>query len=121
MEPTIRDGAEVTLVCVDDAGIGDIVAYLYRDRVIVHRLVTQWGDRFVARGDANFLPDSVLVGREDIIGRISNSPAARRAPLASVLLATIGVFGPRMAMRIVGVLRALHRRGRATMTRPERP
>jgi len=121
MEPSIHDGAEVTLVCIDDVRVGDIIAYAYVDRVIVHRLVAQWGDRFVARGDANFLPDPVLVARDDVIGKVARPPAARRSPLASMFLSAIGVLGARTAMRIVGVLRTLHRRGRAATSGREQP
>ena len=112
MQPTIRDGAEVTLLCVDDVVVGDVVAYVYGDRVIVHRLVAKWGDRFVARGDANFLPDGLLLDRSDVIGKVVGAAAAPASPFASLFLRTIGVAGPRSALRVVGVLRMLHRRMR---------
>ena len=113
MRPAIDDGAEVRLLCVDDVKIGDVVAYAYGDRVIVHRLVAQWGDRFVARGDANLLPDPLLLNREDIVGKVVNASSTPKSMLASMLLATVGVFGPRIAMSIVGALRVVHRRIRS--------
>jgi signal peptidase I len=119
MRPAIDDGAEVTLICIDDVKVGDVVAYVYGDRVIVHRLVAQWGDRFVARGDANFLPDPVTVERDDIIGKIATPPPARPSRAASAFLAAIGVLGARTAMRIVGVLRRVGRAGRRATTAPE--
>ncbi|PYQ61070.1 MAG: hypothetical protein DMF58_06125 [Acidobacteria bacterium] len=82
MRPAIDDGAEVTLLCVDNVRLGDVVAYVYGDRVIVHRIVAQWGDRFIARGDANVLPDPVLLDRGDVIGKlVQNLPA--RTPIAA--------------------------------------
>ena len=66
MRPAIDDGAEVTLLCVDNVRLGDVVAYVYGDRVIVHRIVAQWGDRFIARGHGH---DDWTVIAKDAIAR----------------------------------------------------
>ena len=122
MRPAIDDGAEVTLLCVDNVRLGDVVAYVYGDRVIVHRIVAQWGDRFVARGDANVLPDPVLLDRGDVIGKLVQNLPARTPIAASLFLLCITpmarVFGSRIALRIIGVCRAAYRRLRPGL--PER-
>jgi len=119
MRPAIDDGAEVTLLCVDDVGVGDVVAYAYGDRVIVHRIVSIWDGRFVTRGDANLLPDPLLLERGDIIGKIASESAAPQSFLGSMTLAWLNFiarfFGTRTALRVIGVFRAAHRRRRHTI------
>ena len=105
MEPSIHDGAEVKLLCVDDVKVGDVVAYVYGDRVVVHRLVAQWGDRFVARGDANVLPDPTLLERTDVIGKVDSASPSPKSIVATPLLKLLGLFGARNFMRSVGSLR----------------
>ena len=114
MEPTIRDAAHVRLSCDDEAGIGDVIAYVYGDRVIVHRIVARWGDRFVARGDANFLPDPILLERQQIIGRIATEAAMphsfARAFVLALFSAAARIFGVRGAIRLIGVARVIRRK-----------
>jgi signal peptidase I len=127
MQPTIADGAAVQLVCEDDVAIGDIVAYVYGDRVIVHRIVAVWRGRFVTRGDSNVLPDPHVLNRDDVIGKVlpDANAVAPRAFVSSLLLrcvsAIAAVAGAHFALRLVGVLRTIHRRLRGVRValRPE--
>src|SRR5262245_18043667 len=59
MVPTLRTGDLVILHRADGYAPGDLVAYHSRslDRVVIHRIVSVDGDRFVMRGDANTWDD----------------------------------------------------------------
>jgi signal peptidase I len=119
MQPTIADREAVTLRCADDVSIGDVVAYVYGDRVVVHRIVAIWSDRFVTRGDANVLPDPKLLERSDIIGKVVlAAPVALPFTWVASLMLTLSTFvariaGNRATLRLLGVLRTAHRRLRA--------
>lgn len=126
MEPTIPDSAAVRVRCVDDVAVGDVVAYIDGDRVIVHRVVAVWRSRFVTRGDANLLPDTILLDRNGIIGKLVSverggewllPPARPAAAAASLLLwfctMVVGIGGIRTAQRLLGVMRAVRQRLRA--------
>ncbi len=123
MEPTIAGGADVTLLCSDDVTFGDVVAYVYVDRVIVHRIVASWSSRLVTRGDANLLPDPVLIEPQELIGKVADaSPSPRSLSKTMVLLFMNGIariFGSRNALRLIGILRAVYRRLRPATTAPE--
>ena len=116
MQPTIADGASVRLLCTDVVSVGDVVAYVYGDRVIVHRIVAIWSDRFVTRGDASVLPDPMLLERNDIIGKGAPWPlVAPPVSLVASLVLTFSTFiariaGNRTSLRLLGVLRTAHRR-----------
>jgi len=116
MQPTIADGAAVRLVCADDVSIGDVVAYVYGDRVIVHRIVAIWAGRLVTRGDANVLPDPKLLESKDIIGKVVPGasvwpPVSRVASLVLAFSTFIArIAGNRATLRLLGVLRSMYRR-----------
>jgi signal peptidase I len=75
MLPTIEPGSRLRLRCVREAiQIGDIVAYVAQDRLIVHRLLRiveepSGARRFILRGDGNRdLDDPVAM--EAIVGTV---------------------------------------------------
>jgi len=68
MLPTIAPGAAVEIVCGDDANAGDVILFLHRGQVVVHRLLEMRGNWMLTRGDANPIPD-LPVAREALIGR----------------------------------------------------
>lgn len=73
MEPTIRSGAEVTLLCGEGGRVGDIVAVRAGLGVIVHRVVAAGPGRewLVTRGDARWLPDAPSAGAGAVLGRVA--------------------------------------------------
>jgi hypothetical protein len=96
MEPAIPEGAAVTLCCGEEAEVGDVVAYVLKDRLIVHRVVAVRGALLFTRGDADLVPDPVLTGAAAIVGRVVRvewngvagpPPPAPESVIASTLLA----------------------------------
>lgn len=69
MHPTIPDGSSVKLHCGDDVAAGDIVAYIYGDRLVLHRLVAT-SPHLMTRGDADWLPDPAVLQRSSIVGKV---------------------------------------------------
>lgn len=71
MLPTIAPGSPLEIVCGDDASPGDVILFLSRDQVVVHRLLAVRGSWALTRGDANAVPDQP-VARQAVIGRATN-------------------------------------------------
>lgn len=71
MEPGIQIG---DLVIVDmgnkDVKRGDVVAYAFKGRVVVHRVVEAQEGIYVTKGDALDEPDSWIVSKEMILGKV---------------------------------------------------
>ena len=73
MEPTIRAGERVTIRCTDDCQVGDVIVFVFRDQVAVHRLVAihrrqRW---LVTCGDNRTLPDEPITSEEAIVGVVT--------------------------------------------------
>lgn len=102
MRPTIAPGDEVLLQCTDDVSVGDVIVFVYLDRVVVHRLVA----RGVTRGDAHTVPDRPL-GGAPIIGKIVGVAAPPRSIGRSVALAVVrfaSLFGARPVALAIGLM-----------------
>lgn len=71
MNPTIETGS---IVLVDNAEkdyvIGDVVTYRIADQLITHRIVEIQKDLYRTKGDANMLPDSVFIHKNQILGKV---------------------------------------------------
>jgi hypothetical protein len=68
MLPTIAPGTPVEIVCGNDANPGDVILFLHRGQVVVHRLIAKQRGWLLARGDANPIPD-LPVAADALIGR----------------------------------------------------
>ena len=68
MLPTIAPGTPVEIVCGEEANPGDVILFLHRGQVVVHRLIASSGAWMLARGDANPIPD-LPAARDSLIGR----------------------------------------------------
>lgn len=75
MLPTIAPGTPLTIVCGDEAAAGDVILFLHRGRVVVHRLLAVRGARLLTRGDANPIPD-LPIARDALIGRVTSALSA---------------------------------------------
>lgn len=72
MEPTIPTKSLVITQTQDTYQVGDIVLYksMLDDRYILHRIIDSTSDGFVLKGDANSVPDSLLVSQDQIVGKV---------------------------------------------------
>ncbi len=72
MAPHIAAGDLVLVRQADSYRPGDVVAYHNRElgRVVLHRIVSLEGGRYVMKGDVNSWVDSYQPGDEDILGRM---------------------------------------------------
>jgi len=97
MRPTIEPGDEVRLRCTDDVDVGDVIVYVYLDRVIVHRLIARGTEWLLTRGDAHTIPDPP-VQADAIVGKlIGVAPPPRRMMrnVAYVIARAASCFGSR--------------------------
>jgi signal peptidase I len=69
MMPTIAPGAPLEIVCGDDAEPGEVIVFLHRGQVVVHRLLDVRRSWMLTRGDANPIPD-LPVASAAIVGRV---------------------------------------------------
>jgi hypothetical protein len=130
MRPAINPLDEVVLDCSRcDPAIGQVIARVHADRLLVHRVVAAAADGrwLLTRGDANVRPDPPLFARSEIIatvvairedGRNHSVPPAPRSVLANLVevccrtcarlgdgafvLAIIVLWNPFVAGRILG-------------------
>jgi hypothetical protein len=119
MEPTIRAGEEVELVCGEPCAVGDVIAFIYLDQVAVHRIIGARGGWLLTCGDAQTVPDIPVTDPANIIGRVVSvrrdgvvaplAPApvnvSRRA--AVLLFQLLMPLGPGAVRRAVLAARAL--------------
>ena len=71
MEPALSPGDVVIVAATTDVATGDIVTFDDgNDIPTTHRVVGTQDGQFVTKGDANERPDSRLVAREDLVGRV---------------------------------------------------
>jgi len=70
MEPSLAPESEVVLRCGAPASVGDIVAYLADDRVVLHRLeaISPRDGALLTRGDALWLPDPPVRDSDAVLG-----------------------------------------------------
>jgi hypothetical protein len=120
MEPTIPPGTEVLLACGRAPAVGDVVAYVMGDQVVVHRLEARArGGWLLTRGDAHVAPDLPVPARDVVAtvvavgdpGRpVAPAPAspARAGALAACRLAL--AVHPRLCVLAVRALRFAERR-----------
>lgn len=80
MEPTIPTGSLVVVKQADAYEIGDVITYISRDDAIygcanTHRIIgiAQGADgtQYQTQGDANGVPDALLVPEADVIGKVA--------------------------------------------------
>lgn len=80
MEPTIPTGTLVVVKAADAYAVGDVVSYISRDTAIygcanTHRIIAIYSDangdvQYQTQGDANPVPDELLVPIADVIGKV---------------------------------------------------
>jgi hypothetical protein len=69
MLPSIAPGAPLVILCRDEAEPGDVIVFLHRGTIVVHRLLERREGWLLTRGDANAIPDQP-VARTAMIGRV---------------------------------------------------
>lgn len=121
MLPTIAPGAEVRVRCGEEAAVGDVVAWVHGERLVVHRVVGAGPGWLLTCGDAACLPDPPVVRASDLVGRIvqrragdewkalaaAPSPRRRRLVVGLCLLALRG--SPRLGRAVVVTLLSARR------------
>ena len=72
MEPTIPSGSELRLRCGGPVAVHDVLAFVARDQLVVHRVVGLAADGTwtLTCGDACRIPDPVLRDPDALIGRV---------------------------------------------------
>ena len=103
MRPTLDAGEEVRIECGAAAELGDVILFIVAGRPILHRIVAVAEPKIWTRGDANVLPDGLIV-RSDIVGVarvvsrneewIEIRPEPRRF-IANAILTLCRIFGTR--------------------------
>lgn len=88
MMPAIAPGQEVVVDCGLEPAVGDVVVFLFRDQVGVHRLVARSATWLLTWGDANPLPDDPIEPVR-VVGTIRNAPAARDSLCRALLLRSL--------------------------------
>ena len=91
MEPSIRSGQPLRLLCGAGFDVGDVIAFVIEDQLGVHRVVAKYDGWILTRGDAKTLPDPPLCDLSRVVARIAEVPPHRetmRGWLAKQLLLT---------------------------------
>lgn len=70
MEPSIPTGSLIFTFQDEPIFAGDIITFQKQDAVITHRVIGQTQDRYITKGDANFLVDAGAVSVTQIIGKV---------------------------------------------------
>jgi hypothetical protein len=72
MEPSIPSGSELRLRCGGPLAVDDVLAFVARDQLVVHRVVglADGGEWILTCGDACRIPDPVLRDPETLVGRV---------------------------------------------------
>jgi signal peptidase I len=111
MLPTIAAGAPVEIVCGDEAKPGDVILFLHRGQVVVHRLIARRGAWMLARGDANPIPD-LPVSADALIGRALSAAPYRETGWQTFnrqLVVIAFRIAPALARRVVPLLWQIRR------------
>jgi hypothetical protein len=121
MLPSIAPAEDLLLIADTRVTPGEVIAYVYRDQIAVHRLlaVSRDGRFLLTCGDAHRIPD-LPVAATSVIGRVvrangSAIPPPRTHPLARAvrllfrrsipLAARLIVWGTAVERRLAAVLR----------------
>jgi len=120
MEPTIASGAEVRLLCGGAAAVGDVVAFIRDDHIVLHRVeaLSPSGRWVLTRGDACVFPDPPLTDLSLILGRAtsaSGAPGGARRRLARALSLLLMQRGGAAGAYLVSRLRYLPLFGRRSV------
>ncbi|HKO02225.1 MAG TPA: S24 family peptidase, partial [Thermoanaerobaculia bacterium] len=110
MLPTIAPGAPLEIVCGDEATTGDVILFLHRGQVVVHRLLATRGDWMLTRGDANPVPD-LPITRDALVGRVAaprydESAWQRRSRL---IVTSVFRIAPRLSRLLIALLWQIRR------------
>lgn len=68
MLPLIREGDSVRIFKVKDYFIGNVIVYVYKGELLVHRLLENKGGRLYCKGDNSFRIEDIKY--QDIIGKV---------------------------------------------------
>jgi hypothetical protein len=118
MEPTISSGAEVRLLCGAAAAVGDVVAFIREDHLVLHRVeaLSPAAGWVLTRGDACVIPDPPLRDASLILGRAASAlaaaPGGRARRLTLALCVLLLRHGSAAGLAVVSRLRHLSRLGR---------
>lgn len=126
MLPTIPPDGLVQLRCGDPPALHEIVAYVYGDQLVVHRVVGFSASRgwLLTRGDAHAIPDLPLADAGALVGRVvkvlregawQDPPGPPRSWQRSVALALCLAalrLHPALARLLIRCLRFLRRLAR---------
>ena len=106
MLPTIAPDSPLEIVCGDEAQPGDVILFLHRGQVVVHRLLAFRGSWMLTRGDANVVPD-LPVRREALVGRVvstnlcDETGAQRKSRAIVTAMLTLGAPFARLTVAIL--------------------
>ena len=74
MEPTIHVEDVVVTKKVDEAKVGDVIAFKYGQSITVHRIIEEYNDNngksYLTQGDNNNAPDQHPIKQEDVKGKV---------------------------------------------------
>lgn len=100
MLPSIAPGERLVVLCGTEPSVGDVIAYLAVDKVVVHRMVAKSIDEswLVAWGDANAFPDAPFK-REKLIGTVAT---IERAGSVMVVPSLPSSLKRRVMLRLIG-------------------
>lgn len=96
MNPTLHEGDTVTVKREAEYAVGDLLVFLYKGRLLVHRLLKIDGDTYYCKGDNAFRLEDVPT--EDVAGRVTLHNGAPLAPMPLWL--------PALSYRVNRVFRA---------------
>jgi hypothetical protein len=106
MLPTIPPGVDVVLQCPASPKVGDIIAYVRADRLVVHRVVTLsdtlgW---VLTCGDAEVVPDPPITDPTSVIGTVTkvrrDGTLVIPPPAPPSLPRRLGVLACEVALRL---------------------
>ena len=88
MNPTMHEGDHVTVCRADSYAVGEVLVFLYKGELLIHRLIKIENNRYFCKGDNAFRLEDVTFG--EIAGKViqlNNTslppmPAPRRADIA---------------------------------------
>lgn len=105
MEPTLNVNDLVIVKKIDNINVGDIVVYQSGDDLILHRVITLYGDTVVTKGDANNTADEPF-SRDQIKGVVLfHIPylgwliTATKSPAGFILIGLIAYFVIEFSLR----------------------
>ena len=112
MRPTIEPGQDVLLRCTDDVHTGDVIVCVYRDQLVVHRLIARGKHWLLLRGDAHTIPDLPIEDFDAVIGKLIGVAAPPRRIMRTVaylITRTAGLFGASAIRASIAIMHRLQR------------